>query len=304
MKLVSFLNQKNEEQLGLCVNDEVFNLHSTMADFLKGEEKTFKKAKSFLEDCLKNQVKPEVEIKKILACVPHPTSLRDAYAFKEHVENSRKNRGLPMVPEFEKFPVFYFSNHNAIVGAGVLTLSKTHFKQLDFELEVACVIGKKGKNIKALEADSYILGFSILNDFSERSFQMEEMKLGLGPHKGKDFATALGPWLVTKDELSEHMIHTPYGNHYDLEMKAFHNGKQVSEGNLKTMHWTFAQIIERASLGVELYPGDVIGSGTVGSGCFFELNGKNKKEVWLKPNDVIELEVEKLGLLAHTLKIK
>ncbi len=185
-----------------------------------------------------------------------------------------------------------------------------HLQKLDFELEVAIVICKPGKNIKAEEADEYIGGFMIMNDFSARALQMEEMKLNLGPAKGKDFATAIGPWLVTPDELEEFKVpakenHT--GNAYNLTMKCRVNGAQVSEGNLADMEWTFAEIIERASYGVQLYPGDIIGSGTVGTGCFLELNGTGKlndpnyEEQWLKEGDEIELEVEGLGILKNTI---
>jgi fumarylacetoacetate (FAA) hydrolase len=215
-----------------------------------------------------------------------------------------------MIPEFDQFPVFYFSNHNSIKGPGEIVCMSDHLKKLDFELEVAIVICKPGKNIKAEDADEYIGGFMIMNDFSARALQSEEMKLNLGPAKGKDFATAIGPWLVTPDELEEFKVepkenHT--GNVYNLKMTARVNGVQVSEGNLANMEWTFAEIIERASYGVQLFPGDVIGSGTVGTGCFLELNGTGKlnnpdyEEQWLKEGDEIELEVEGLGILKNTI---
>jgi fumarylacetoacetate (FAA) hydrolase len=216
-----------------------------------------------------------------------------------------------MIPEFDKFPVFYFTNHQAIFGEGEIKVEDDHLQSLDFELEAAIVIGKKGKNISVNKADDYIAGYMIMNDFSARVLQMEEMKLSLGPAKGKDFATSLGPWLVTTDELAEYKIQTPAGTKYDLEMTAYHNGKLVSKGNMKDMNWTFAEIIERASYGVKLYPGDVIGSGTVGTGCYLELNGtyareakENGKEytpVWLQDGDTIELEITGLGKLRNTI---
>jgi fumarylacetoacetate (FAA) hydrolase len=186
-----------------------------------------------------------------------------------------------------------------------------HLQQLDFELEAAIVIGRRGRNIEASEADRYIAGYTIMNDFSARVLQMEEMKLNLGPAKGKDFATAIGPWLVTPDELATARIDTEYGSKYDLRMTARHNGTMISDGNLAQMNWTFAEIIERASYGVDIFPGDVIGSGTVGTGCYLELNGtaalkaKEKGEsfstVWLRVGDRIELDIEKLGTLTHTI---
>ncbi len=232
-----------------------------------------------------------------------PLSIRDAYTFRQHVETSRRNRGLPMIPEFDLFPVFYFTNHLAIKGSGPVEIPKKAQEKLDFELEVAIVIGKEGKNIKAEKADDYIFGYTILNDWSDRAIWiLQESKLNLGPAKAKDFATSLGPYLVTRDELKEKRIPTQNGERFDLKMKAFVNGKQYSEGNLKDMQWTFAQVIERVSDGVTLYPGEVIASGTVGTGCFFELNGsKITDNLWLKVGDQVVLEVEKLGRLENTI---
>src|SRR5204862_3505367 len=142
--------------------------------------------------------------------------------------------------------VFYFTNHNAIQGPGEVYCMPDHFKQLDFELEWAVVIGKKGMNVKAAEADDYIAGYLIMNDLSARTLQMEEMKLNLGPAKGKDFSTVIGPWLVTPDEIEPYRIPPKpghQGNRYNLSMKCWVNGKLVSEGNLADMDWTFAEII-------------------------------------------------------------
>lgn len=241
---------------------------------------------------------------KLLSPIPRPPSMRDGYAFRQHVATARRNRGLDMIPEFDQFPVFYFTNHQAVTGPGDVLVQKQHCEKLDFELEVAIVIGKEGRNIRAIEADDYIFGYTIMNDWSARVLQMEEMKLNLGPAKGKDFATSLGPWLVTRDELlqSSQLRKTPKGEVFDAKMKAFINGKQYSEGNVNQMDWTFAQIIERASYGVTLYPGDVIGSGTVGTGCLLELNGsKITDNLWLKPGDKVVLEVDGLGRLENNI---
>ena len=183
-----------------------------------------------------------------------------------------------------------------------------HFKKLDFELEAAIVISKKGKNIRAFEADEYIAGLMILNDFSARVLQMDEMLLNLGPAKGKDFATTTGPYLVTIDELitfETSCQKNHIGKSWNLKMTALVNDKTVSEGNLSDMEWTFAELIERASYGVELYPGDIIGSGTVGTGCFLELNGTGKlknpdyTEQWLEPGEKVELKIDGLGSLQN-----
>ena len=315
MKLVSYLKE-DDAQLALLVNGYLFdtdnlnpNLPVTVTMFLNYWEDSFPIAHSInrlLEEGTNRFKAIPVEQAEIVAPVPAPTSFRDAYSFREHAATARKNRNIPMIPEFDQFPVFYFSNHNNITGPGDIVCMPDHFQKLDFELEVAIVICKPGKNIKAEEADDYIGGFMIMNDFSARQLQLEEMKLNLGPAKGKDFATAIGPWLVTPDELEEFKIapkenHT--GNAYNLKMKCIINGVKVSEGNLADMEWTFAEIIERSSYGVQLYPGDIIGSGTVGTGCFLELNGTGKlndpdyQEQWLKEGDEIELEVEGLGKL-------
>jgi fumarylacetoacetate (FAA) hydrolase len=245
---------------------------------------------------------------ELMAPVPHPSSCRDAYAFRQHVETARRNRGVAMIPEFDQYPIFYFTNHNAIQGAGEIECMPDHFDKLDFELEVAVVLNKKGRNIRAADADSFIAGFMIMNDMSARTLQMEEMLLNLGPAKGKDFSTVIGPWLVTPDELEKYKVpakpgHT--GNAYNLDMKCVVNGKQVSAGNMADMEWTFAEIIERCAYGCDVLPGDVIGSGTVGTGCFLELNGTGLSNdatyqpQWLKDGDLVEMEVTGLGMLGN-----
>jgi fumarylacetoacetate (FAA) hydrolase len=237
---------------------------------------------------------------ELLAPLPRPRSVRDGYAFRQHVETARKNRGLPMTPEFDQFPVFYFTNHQSIIGPGELRVGGRRLEKLDFELEIAAVVGRRARNPTVEEADAAIFGYAILNDFSARALQMEEMKLNLGPAKGKDFATGLGPYLVTRDELADRLVSTSRGFVLNAVMTATVNGVEVSRGDANQMNWTFAQILERAGDGVTLYPGDVIGSGTVGTGCFLELNGsKITKDQWLKPGDEISLAVEGLGTLTN-----
>jgi len=234
------------------------------------------------------------------APIRRPPSMRDGYAFRQHVETARRNRGLEMIPEFDQFPVFYFTNHQGVVGPGDVPVRKAHLERLDFELEAAIVVGKKGRDLSVAAADESIFGMTIMNDWSARALQMEEMKLNLGPAKGKDFATSLGPWLVTIDELSPHAKKTDKGTSFDLEMRASVNGKPLSKGNVKDMSWTFAQILERASYGVTLFPGDVVGSGTCGTGCLLELNGsKITDNLWLKAGDRVVLEIDGLGQLEN-----
>ncbi len=321
MKLVSYQSSDSSDRAAILVEDQVYDLQQTakkfsldlpsnMADFLKGEQGTMESAQKMLEKIvLAGDPGLDLSRVRLYAPVPHPTSCRDAYAFRQHVETARRNRHLEMIPEFDQFPVFYFTNHNSIIGEGEVLIEKDHLHELDFELEAAIVIGRRGRNIRAHDADSYIAGYMIMNDLSARQLQMEEMKLSLGPAKGKDFATATGPWLVTPDDLEHHRVNSGSGRAYDLRMTAYHNGVQVSDGNLKDMNWTFAEIIERASYGVDLYPGDIIGSGTVGTGCYLELNGTHALEarksgtsftpVWLRAGDEIELEITGLGRLKN-----
>jgi fumarylacetoacetate (FAA) hydrolase len=318
MKLVSYKTE-NREHLGLYVNGHIYNLNScdklipdNMNEFLWGGAELMERAKKVDEEIKtgKRTAKEEIFF-EILAPVPHPTSCRDGYAFRQHVAAARRNRKVEMIPEFDQYPIFYFTNHNAIQGPGEIECMPDHFEKLDFELEAAVVIGKKGRNIKAAEADEYIAGYMIMNDMSARTLQMEEMLLNLGPAKGKDFSTVIGPWLVTPDELEAYKIPAKpghVGNNYDLKMKCWVNGVEVSTGSMGDMDWTFAEIIERCAYGADILPGDVIGSGTVGTGCFLELNGTgllndpNYQVQWLQPSDVVEMEITGLGRLSNTIR--
>jgi fumarylacetoacetate (FAA) hydrolase len=320
MKLVTYLKD-GHDQLGILVDGNIYamdELHSdlpnTMAmflnywdEFLPMAQVVEKKIKDGLVNKGKGQNYDAVEI---FAPVPNPTSCRDAYAFRQHVASARRNRKVDMIPEYDEYPIFYFTNHNAINGPGNIVCMPDHFQKLDFELEASIVICKPGRNVKAADADEYIGGLMIMNDMSARTLQMEEMKLNLGPAKGKDFCTVIGPMLVTLDELEQYEVpckenHT--GKAWNLSMKCYVNGKQVSDGNLADMDWTFAEIIERCSYGVDILPGDVIGSGTVGTGCFLELNGTGLlnnpdfKPQWLQDGDVVDMEIDGLGKLSNTI---
>jgi fumarylacetoacetate (FAA) hydrolase len=227
--------------------------------------------------------------------LPPITSIRDFYAFEQHVKTCRKHRGLDMLPQWYEVPVFYFSNHQAVLGHDDSVAAPKVSKALDYELELACIIGKAGRDVPADDqALAYVAGFTIMNDWSARDLQRVEMAVGLGPSKGKDFATSLGPELVTFDELQDRYRD---GRLY-LEMTASVNGRILSQGNAGSMYWTWPQLIAHASRDVWLRPGDVLGSGTVGTGCILELT----PEVvggWLKPGDVVELTVERLGALRN-----
>ncbi|MDP1831193.1 MAG: fumarylacetoacetate hydrolase family protein [Geothrix sp.] len=237
---------------------------------------------------------------QLLAPIPRPVSMRDGYAFRQHVSTARRNRGLEMIPEFDLFPVTYFTNHLAVTGPGEVRVQDHHLLRLDFELEAAIVTGRPLKNATLEEADAAIFGYVVMNDWSARYLQMEEMKLSLGPCKGKDFATSLGPWLVTKDELQ--LEPTPHGEILHAAMTCHVNGQLLSNGDVASMNWTFAQILQRTSYGIQMHPGEVIGSGTVGTGCLLELNGsKITDNLWLKAGDEVVMAIEGLGRLVNTI---
>lgn len=319
MKLVTHLHN-GKEQLAIFNHNKLYNLSSidpsfpsTMKEFLEHWDQFIDRARLADQGCKEGKYASDASFEhaKVLAPVPHPASCRDGYAFRQHVAAARRNRKVDMIPEFDQYPIFYFTNHQAVQGPGDIVCMPDHFQKLDFELEVSIVVCRKGRNIKAAEADSYIGGFMIMNDMSARTLQMEEMLLNLGPAKGKDFSTVIGPMLVTPDELESYKVpakenHT--GNNYRLAMKCWVNGKLVSDGNTADMDWTFAEILERCAYGVDIMPGDVIGSGTVGTGCFLELNGTgllndpNYPVQWLKEGDVVEMEIDGLGHLTNTIR--
>jgi fumarylacetoacetate (FAA) hydrolase len=210
---------------------------------------------------------------RLLAPVQRPPSVRDFYAFEAHVKNARAVTGRgEVVPEWYEIPAFYFSNPAAIYGPDDEIPYPEGTEKLDYELEVAAVIG----------ADGEIAGFTVMNDWSARDLQRQEMAIGLGPAKGKDFATSLGPVIATPDEVGDLMV-------------ARVNGEERSRGHLADMHWSWEQIVEHAARNTELRPGDVIGSGTVGTGCILE----HGDERWLQRGDEVELEVEGIGVLRN-----
>jgi 2-keto-4-pentenoate hydratase/2-oxohepta-3-ene-1,7-dioic acid hydratase in catechol pathway len=221
----------------------------------------------------------------VLPPVSRPPAIRDAYCFEEHVKNARARRGLAVPQEWYEIPVFYFSNPGALVGHRAAVRKPDWTEALDYELELGWVISRKVRDVREDEWRSVVAGFTILNDWSARDVQRREMAVGLGPAKGKDFATAIGPVLVTPDEIADP---------YNLGMRARVNGETWSEGNSGSMHHRFDRMIEFASMDETLRPGDLIGSGTVTGGCGLELDR------WVKPGDVIELEIDGIGKLVNT----
>jgi len=229
--------------------------------------------------------------------IPRPTSLRDFNAFEEHVSAAYANYNKKIPEEWYQFPVFYFGNANAIFGPEEAIPHPSYTKALDYELEVACVIGKPGINIPIERAEEHIFGYTIFNDWSARDVQRLEMRVGLSQGKGKDFANSIGPWVVTADELAKNATERP--GVFDLKMVARVNNEETSSGNWNDIYYSFTEIIARASEDVWLLPGDIIGSGTVGTGCLLELT--KGEGPWLHPGDVVELEVEGLGKLSNTI---
>ena len=220
-------------------------------------------------------------------------SFRDFYAFEQHVATCRAKRGLEMVPQWYEQPVFYFSNPNCLVGDHAAVYAPANSAELDYELELGLVIGKAGRDIAEADAWDHVLGFTIVNDLSARDLQRQEMAVGLGPAKGKDFCTAIGPAIVPLDALRGHIDRR---SRLSLEMTCDVNGTRLSEGNAQSMYFTWPQIIAHASRDADLMPGDLLGSGTVGTGCILELGPENTGG-WLKPGDTVSMQIEALGQL-------
>ncbi|MBS1748271.1 MAG: fumarylacetoacetate hydrolase family protein [Bacteroidetes bacterium] len=319
MKLVSYLKDEHD-QLALLVDGFLYNVNDlhpelpgSISMFLNYWEEVYPHTlmveKAIKEKRFLQNRGISFEEAQLLSPVVFPNSLRDAYAFRRHAAALQENKGAALIPEFDQYPVFNFSNHHNVQGAGDIRCMPDHLEQLDFELQAAIVICKHGRNIRAEHADEYIGGLMIMNNFCARRLQSEEMLLGIGQAKGKDFANSLGPALVTLEELEQFEIpakENHVGKSWNLPMMCRVNGAVVCSGNLGDMDWTFAEIIERASYGVDLVPGDVISSGTVGTGCFLELNGTGKRndaaytDQWLQEGDTIELEIQELGTLHNT----
>jgi 2-keto-4-pentenoate hydratase/2-oxohepta-3-ene-1,7-dioic acid hydratase in catechol pathway len=230
---------------------------------------------------------------ELRAPIPHPPAVRDFYAFEQHVKTAREGRGMQMDPDWYELPVFYFSNPHSIVGPDAEVSVPPGCEWLDYELEVAAVVGRDGADLDASSAArTHVAGFCVMNDWSARDLQGREMRQMLGPAKGKDFATSLGPFLVTPDELPDDLA---------LTMTATVNGREYSRGRLDDLHWSWGDILAYASRGTRVVAGDVIGSGTVGTGCILELSISHGTDAypWLQRGDEVVLEVEGLGRLAN-----
>jgi 2-keto-4-pentenoate hydratase/2-oxohepta-3-ene-1,7-dioic acid hydratase in catechol pathway len=232
---------------------------------------------------------------KLLAPLPNPRSFRDYIGFEQHLKNASAKFGHQIAAEWYEMPIFYFTNHQAIYGPGQDVPRPQGETRLDYELEMGCVIGKAGKNIRAEDAEAHIFGYTIFNDFTARAIQAREMRCNLGPAKGKDFANAIGPYILTKDEMAPFRDGT---GRFNVRMTSRINGETICDGNYNTIYYTFGQMMARASENhVSLHPGDIIGSGTVGWGSLIETNFEAHRA--LEPGDVIELEIDGLGVLRN-----
>jgi 2-keto-4-pentenoate hydratase/2-oxohepta-3-ene-1,7-dioic acid hydratase in catechol pathway len=297
MRWATFRDDRGEERTGVVSDGEILALEPGVRLFdLLNEE-----GERLMEAGQRAMADPAdvigLDRATLLAPVPRPPSVRDFYAFEQHVKTARQRRGLDMDPDWYQLPVFYFSNPAAVVGPHDEIPMPPGTQQLDFELEVAAIVGRAGSDLDPEEAEGYIAGFCVMNDWSARDVQRREMKLSMGPVKGKDFATTLGPVMTTPDELE------PFRKDraYDLVMRATVNGEEYSRASLAEIYWSFGEMLAYASRGTRIVPGDVIGSGTCGTGCILELSLVHGEEAypWLKVGDEVMLEVEQLGRIEN-----
>lgn len=296
MKLVTFKTINNITYAGVLRGERVLPLnYPTLLELLQDPEGV-QKARQLLESDEQGLALKDI---KLLTPVPNPPTMRDFYAFEQHVAAARALRGLDMIPEWYEIPTFYFTNTSEIYGHDEPVPYPVGSHELDIELEIACVIGREGKDIAVEEAADYIAGYTIMNDWSARDFQRLDMKLNLGPGKGKDFATSLGPWLVTPDELASRRNGSGASERYDMTMLARVDGQEISRGNFQQIYYSFPQIIAYASRNVRLRPGDVLGSGTVGTGCLLEIG--TGVHPWFQRGETIELEIDGIGVLRNTI---
>ncbi len=291
MKFVTFSTSNTSTRTGLLLEDGIQPLpFASMIDLIEAGDAGLARVRS-----VQDTSRVPLDRARLHAPLTRPTTLRDAYAFETHVKTANANRGREVPEEWYKFPIFYFTNPNNIYGPDDVIPYPPYTQEMDYELEIAAVIGKPGKDLRPEDAPAHIFGYTVFNDWSARDIQRAEMKVSLGPAKGKDFASTLGPCIVTADELQDRSVGRP--GVYDLAMSARVNGVERSRGNFKDIYWSFGDILARASESVTLLPGDVIGSGTVGTGCLLEIT--KARGPWLQKGDLVELEIDRIGILRN-----
>jgi fumarylacetoacetate (FAA) hydrolase len=289
---------------GVLVDDQVVDLSA-----LLGTRETLRDLRALLEwaDDAVERVRAAVASRRPAPSVPlasvrlrapvlQPPTVRDFFAYEAHAAHWRQLRGETLPEAWYRLPIFYFSNPLCIAGPDDEVPHPSASDALDYELELAAVIGREGRDVAEADALAYVAGFTILCDWSARDLQRDESQVGLGPAKGKDFATSLGPLLVTPDELAPHLR----AGRLALRCRLRVNGEQWMEGDSGTMHHSWGALIERAAHDSRIVPGDVIGSGTVGGGTVSEArHGQYPQARYLQPGDVVELEVEGIGVLRN-----
>ncbi len=276
MRLITFRDPGGAVRIGELDAERVHVLvaHS-MLDWLAGRGRH------------RTKIRYDLHSVTLLAPLPEPPSVRDFYAFERHVAAGWRRRGAEIPEYWYAAPAFYFSNPASIRGPSEPIARPAVTGMLDFELEIAAVI----------ESDGRIAGFTLMNDWSARDVQSREVTVGLGPHKAKDFATSLGPWLVTPDEL-------PYEKgRLSLEATVAVNGRELSRCDASEQHFGWPDLVAQAGRDTRLQPGDVLGSGTLAGGCLLELGaqdfGDGRGERWIEPGDVVSLQTEELGTLEN-----
>jgi 2-keto-4-pentenoate hydratase/2-oxohepta-3-ene-1,7-dioic acid hydratase in catechol pathway len=293
MRWVTYRSADGTERPGLLRDGNVHGLDGTLLELISSEGGLAAASERALAEPVEVVDLADV---RLAAPIPRPPSVRDFLSFEEHLRNARRALGRDTVPPvwFEQ-PVFYFSNPAAIRGPDEDIPISPGCEAFDYEVEVAAVVGRAGSDLTPTEAEAHIAGYTIFCDWSARDVQQRESTVGLGPAKGKDGATSIGPVLVTPDELEPYRA----GKGYRLAMRASVNGRDLGGGTWADIHWSFGQMLAYASRGTRLLPGDVIGSGTVGTGCLLELSALHGAEhyPWLQPGDVVIVEVERLGTL-------
>lgn len=303
MKSVSYLDV-DSPRLGIIVNDQLYDLHNinpfiseTMLGFLYQENQGMDFAKITVEEIANGQyAQKSLEDKTITAPLPNPKSFRSCI--------NKKAKGL-------QFPIWNFGNHHAVGGEGDVDCMQYHFGKLDFELEIAAILNKEGRNIRAEHADYYIGGIMMLVTYVSRGIQDDEQNFIDISAKSMDFSITTGPFLVTPDELDEYQVKKEghIGKHYQMKVECALKDETVCRTNTIHLPWTFAEIIERVSYGATLYPGDIIGSGKIQGACLEDINNENKKnnetyeDQWLNPNDEVMFHAQGLGELRNKMSL-
>lgn len=294
MRLVTFISPKSAQgRLGAWLGDFVLDLAeasqgkipSSMLAFLENSGPNLREAQEAVKNPKKEILIPFKDI-QLKAPLPNPPALKDFFAFEDHAKAGSKRRGVELAPEWYEIPAYYKGNHREIYGPEDVIPWPYYSEKLDFECEIACVVGKAGRNLSPQEAQQHIFGYMMYNDYSARDIQRKEMRLLFGPNKGKDFANAFGPCLLTADEADPIK---------DFSMEVRVNGEKWSEGHYKNQQWGFPSMVSYVSQEETVHPGDIFGTGTFFTGCGLDLDR------WIKPGDVVDISAGKIGTLRNVI---